>query len=82
MTTTTIQFSKFHKTLQNLNVNWTPRSETVFVGTLWSLAISLAKIHAVSMADGVFFRGKKSAIFDIQSQQKWMYKPHMVEVPL
>lgn len=62
--TRTIQSSVLHKSFQNCEVNLTPRSETIFDGTPWSLMIYLTKTRAVFMAEGVLLSGRKWAIWD------------------
>lgn len=52
---------------QNLEVNWTPLSDTILLGTPWSLITSLRKILAVSEAEGVPIMGKKWAILERRS---------------
>lgn len=55
-------FSAWHNALQNLDVNCTPRSEMMLSGTPCNLTISLMKAEAVSVAEGVPYKGTKWAI--------------------
>lgn len=55
------------RSLQNLDVNCTPLSDTILSGNSCSLMISLINMLAVSTAEGVPIMGRKWAILERQS---------------